>query len=183
MIRLIRRRAPSRTLVYLTPILAVLATMIAGGALFAAMGKDPVEAIRTIFWDPLFGQMGGYYRGQLLVKAGPLILIAAGLSVGFRAGVWNIGAEGQFIIGAICGGAVGLAAYPMESPLIFPAMVIAGALGGYLWGMIPAILKNRFGTNEILVSLMLVYVAIQLLGFLAALALALGLRRQAFRVV
>jgi simple sugar transport system permease protein len=167
MIRLIRRRAPSRTLVYLTPILAVLATMIAGGALFAAMGKDPVEAIRTIFWDPLFGQMGGYYRGQLLVKAGPLILIAAGLSVGFRAGVWNIGAEGQFIIGAICGGAVGLAAYPMESPLIFPAMVIAGALGGYLWGMIPAILKNRFGTNEILVSLMLVYVAINLLFFVS----------------
>jgi simple sugar transport system permease protein len=167
MIQLIRRPTPSKGLIWATPVLAVLATMLAGGALFAMMGKDPVDAIRTIFWDPLFGQMSGYYRGQLLVKAGPLILIAAGLSVGFRAGVWNIGAEGQYIIGALCGGAVGLAAYPAESIWIFPAMVIAGGLGGYLWGMIPAILKNRFGTNEILVSLMLVYVAINLLFYMA----------------
>ena len=167
MIRLIRRPAPSQSLIWATPVLAVLATMLAGGALFAMMGKDPFEAIRTIFWDPLFGQMSSYYRGQLLVKAGPLILIAAGLSVGFRAGVWNIGAEGQYIIGALCGGAVGLAAYPMDAAWIFPAMVIAGALGGYIWGMIPAILKNRFGTNEILVSLMLVYVAINLLFYMS----------------
>lgn len=165
MIRMIRRPVPSQILIWLTPVFAVLATMIAGGILFALMGKDPFGAIRTIFWDPLFGQMSNYYRGQLLVKAGPLILIAAGLSVGFRAGVWNIGAEGQYIIGALCGGAVGLAAYPNESVWIFPAMVIVGGLGGFFWGMIPAILKNRFGTNEILVSLMLVYVAVNLLFY------------------
>jgi simple sugar transport system permease protein len=93
------------------------------------------------------------------VKAGPLILIAVGLSLGFRAGIWNIGAEGQYIMGAICGAAVGLAAYPTESRLIFPLMVLAGAFGGWVWAMIPAILKTRFNTNEILVSLMLVYVA------------------------
>jgi simple sugar transport system permease protein len=94
-----------------------------------------------------------------LVKAGPLILIAIGLSFGFRAGIWNIGAEGQYIIGAICGAAVGLALYPLESRLIFPLMVLAGALGGWIWAMIPALLRTRFKTNEILVSLMLVYVA------------------------
>ena len=94
-----------------------------------------------------------------MVKAGPLILIAIGLSFGFRAGIWNIGAEGQYIIGAICGAAVGLALYPLESRLIFPLMVLAGALGGWIWAMIPALLRTRFNTNEILVSLMLVYVA------------------------
>ncbi len=101
------------------------------------------------------------------MKGAPLVLIAIGLSFGFRAGVWNIGAEGQYIIGALTGAAVGLALYPMESALIFPAMVIAGALGGLLWAMIPGVLRVRFGTNEILVSLMLVYVAEQLLASMA----------------
>jgi simple sugar transport system permease protein len=124
------------------------------------LGKPPLEAIRIIFWDPLFDPtFASYSRPQLLVKAGPLILIAIGLSFGFRAGIWNIGAEGQYIIGAICGAAVGLALYPLESRLIFPLMVLAGALGGWIWAMIPALLRTRFNTNEILVSLMLVYVA------------------------
>jgi ABC-type uncharacterized transport system permease subunit len=159
MMRLERRATPSRFWIYGTPVVAVLATMLAGGMMFALMGKNPFEVIRTIFWDPLFGEFAWYLRGQLLVKAGPLILIAIGLSLGFRAGIWNIGAEGQYIMGAICGAAVGLAAYPTESRWIYPVMVMAGALGGWAWAMIPAILKTRFNTNEILVSLMLVYVA------------------------
>ena len=164
MIRLDKRPQPSRFWTFATPLLAVVATMIAGGLLFALMGKAPVEAIRTIFWDPLFGQHASFSRPQLLIKAAPLILIAIGLSLGFRANIWNIGAEGQYIIGAICGAAVGLAFYPTEGWYIFPLMVIAGALGGFLWAMIPAFLRVRFGTNEILVSLMLVYVAQQLLA-------------------
>jgi len=168
MIRLEKRPNPSRLWTALTPVLAVILTMIAGGILFAILGKDPFEAIRTIFWDPLFNeQFAAFSRPQLLVKAGPLILIAIGLSLGFRAGIWNIGAEGQYILGAICGAAVGLAFYPSESPLIFPLMVVAGALGGWAWAMIPALLKIRFGTNEILVSLMLVYVAEKLLASMA----------------
>ena len=160
MIHLVKRPQPSRFWTAVTPILAVLLTMVVGGIMFAALGKPPLEAIRTIFWDPLFHeQFAAYSRPQLLVKAGPLILIAIGLSIGFRAGIWNIGAEGQYIMGAIAGAGVGLAFYPMESVFIFPLMVIAGALGGWAWGMIPAVLKTKFGTNEILVSLMLVYVA------------------------
>ncbi len=165
MIRLEKRAAPSRIWSYLTPVVAVVATMIAGGILFAALGKDPVVAIRTIFWDPLFGEFAFYYRGQLLVKAGPLILIAVGLALGFRAGIWNIGAEGQYIMGAILGAGIGLAFYPLEARwLIFPLMILGGALGGFLWAMIPGILKTRFNTNEILVSLLLVYVAEQILA-------------------
>ena len=173
MIRLEKRPTPSRLWSYLTPLVAVIATMIAGGILFAALGKDPVAAIRTIFWDPLFGEFAFYYRGQLLVKAGPLILIAIGLALGFRAGIWNIGAEGQYIMGAIFGAAVGLAFYPLEARwLIFPLMILGGALGGFLWAMIPGLLKTRFNTNEILVSLLLVYVAEQILA-----SMSLGLLR------
>ncbi|MGV6813078.1 MAG: ABC transporter permease [Brevirhabdus sp.] len=173
MIHLEKRPEPSRFWTAATPLLAVMLTMIAGGLMFAALGKDPVEAIRTIFWDPLFNeQFASYSRPQLLVKAGPLILIAIGLSLGFRAGIWNIGAEGQYIIGAICGAGVGLAFYPSESVLIFPLMVLAGALGGWAWAMIPGVLKTRFNTNEILVSLLLVYVAEQLLA-----SMSLGLLR------
>lgn len=167
MITLVKRPTPSRFWSFTTPVLAVLATMIAGGVLFAILGKDPVAAIKVIFWDPLFGPNAAYFRGQLLVKAGPLILIAAGLAVGFRAGIWNIGAEGQYIMGALAGASVALAVYPAESHWLFPAMVVAGALGGWIWGMIPAVLKVLFGTSEILVSLMLVYVAQNFLAWAA----------------
>ena len=167
MIHLEKRPQPSKTLSYITPVLAVLITMVAGGLLFAILGKDPVLAIKTIFWDPLFGEFAFYYRPQLLVKGGPLILIALGLSLGFKAGIWNIGAEGQYIMGAIAGAAVALAFYPLDAWYIFPLMILAGALGGFLWAMIPALLKVKFGTNEILVSLMLVYVAENFLNSMA----------------
>lgn len=167
MLRLEKRPTPSRFWQAATPVAAVALTMIAGGLMFALLGKNPVEVIRTIFWDPLFGEFAWYLRGQLLVKAGPLILIAVGLALGFRAGIWNIGAEGQYIMGAICGAAVGLAVYPTDSRWIYPVMVIAGGLGGWVWAMIPAILKTRFNTNEILVSLMLAYVAQSVLAMAA----------------
>ena len=161
MLQLERRRAPSRLMLATTPIIAVILTMLAGGLLFYLMGKNPIEAIRIIFIDPF---LSPYTRSQLLVKAGPLILIATGLALGFRAGIWNIGAEGQYVMGAIAGGAVGLAFWGIESPFVLPLMILAGALGGFLWAMIPAILKIKFNANEILVSLMLVYVAFNLLG-------------------
>ena len=170
MIRLEKRPQPSRGYALASPVLAVLATVVFGGILFAVLGKDPVQAILTIFWEPLFGEFSFFYRPQLLIKGAPLVLIAIGLALGFKAGIWNIGAEGQYIMGALFGAGVGLAFYPAESVLIFPLMVIAGAFGGWAWAMIPAVLKVKFGTNEILVSLMLVYVAEQ---FLASMSLGL----------
>lgn len=167
MIRLEKRPQPSRAWSWATPLVAVALTMIAGGLMFAALGKDPIEAIRTIFIDPLFGPFASYARPQLLIKAAPLILIAIGLSFGFKAGIWNIGAEGQYIMGAIFGAGLALAFYPAESRLIFPLAIAGGALGGLLWAMIPALLKVKLGTNEILVSLMLVYVAQNILASMA----------------
>jgi len=172
MFRLEARPQESRLWIASTPILAVIATMIAGGIMFSFLGKDPLASIRMIFWDPIMGEYAFYYRGQLLTKAGPLILIAIGLSVGFKAGIWNIGAEGQYIIGAVCGAGVALAIYPIEAWYVFPLMILAGGFGGWAWAMIPAVLKNRFGTNEILVSLMLVYVAEHILS-----SVSLGLLR------
>ena len=172
MLRLEKRPNPSQAWGYLAPILAVIATMIGGGVMFTLLGKDPFESIRTIFYDPLFSEFAWYYRPQLLIKGAPLILIAIGLSMGFRAGIWNIGAEGQYIIGAICGAGAALAVYPLDSFFIFPVMILFGAIGGFAWAMIPAILKTKFGTNEILVSLMLVYVAEQLLA-----SMSLGLMK------
>ncbi|MEL6791861.1 MAG: ABC transporter permease [Pseudomonadota bacterium] len=151
------RKEPSRLMVWLTPALAVGLTLLAGMALFAALGKDPVETIRIIFVQPF---LDPFSRTELLVKGAPLILIAIGLAIGFRAGVWNIGAEGQFVIGAIAGGGVALAFYDTSGFWLLPLMTLAGALGGAAWAMIPAFLKIKFNANEILVSLMLVYVAI-----------------------
>ncbi|MEM8538324.1 MAG: ABC transporter permease, partial [Pseudomonadota bacterium] len=167
MIKLVKRPQPSRIWTFATPLLAVALTMLFGGLLFAALGQNPFETIRIIFLDPLFSEFAWFYRPQLLIKGAPLVLIAIGLSFGFRAGIWNIGAEGQYIVGALCGAAVGLAFFPTESFVIFPLMVLAGAIGGTAWAMIPGVLRVRFGTNEILVSLMLVYVAEQLLASMA----------------
>lgn len=169
MIRLERRQEISTAWTASTPVIAVIATMIAGAAMFAALGKDPIDSIRTIFWAPLFDpNLAAYARPQILVKAAPLALIAIGLSLGFRANIWNIGAEGQYIMGAIAGGAVALAFYPLDAWWIFPLMIAAGLAGGAAWAMIPAILKVRLHVNEILVSLMLVYIAEH---FLAAMSL------------
>ena len=172
MIRLEPRPEPSRAWSLAVPPLAVLLTILAGGAMFAALGANPGTAIRSIFWDPLFDPgMASYSRPQLLVKAAPLILIATGLALGFRAGVWNIGAEGQYIVGAIAGAATGLALYPADLWIVFPLMVLAGALGGIAWGLIPGLLR-LLGASEILTSLLLVYVAQQILA-----AAALGFLR------
>lgn len=152
-------------MVWLTPVLAVALTVATGMALFAAIGKDPVETVRLIFVQPF---LDPFSRAELLVKGTPLVLIALGLSLGFRAGVWNIGAEGQFVIGALAGGAVGLAFYDTPGIWLLPLMALAGAAGGVGWAMIPAILKIRFNANEILVSLMLVYVAELLLSALVS---------------
>ena len=163
MLRLEPRREPSRTMRVLTPVFAVVLTILAGLVLFAIMGKDPFRAIWLIFFQPL---TNAYSLAELTVKGTPLILIGTGLAMGFRAGVWNIGAEGQFVIGALAGGSVALALHGSSGIWIMPLMCIAGALGGMAWAAIPAFLRTRFNANEILTSLMLVYVAILLLSAL-----------------
>ncbi|WP_416896187.1 MAG: ABC transporter permease [Minwuia sp.] len=163
MIVLERRRAPSRAVIWLTPVASVLLTVLAGMVLFAALGVDPVRAVGIIFLSPF---ADAFSVSELMVKATPLILIGTGLALGFRAEVWNIGAEGQFILGAIASSAVALAFYDQPGFWLLPLMCLAGIGGGMAWAAIPAALKTRFGASEILVSLMLVYVASLLLSAL-----------------
>ena len=163
MIRLEARPQPSRFWAYGSPLLALLVTVVIGIILFLALGKDPVRGLQVFFWEPI---RTPYALGELMVKATPLLIIALGLAVCFRSNVWNIGAEGQFIIGAVAAGGVALLADKTTGPWIVPAIILAGMLGGMAWAGITALLRDRFNANEILVSLMLVYVADQVLSYL-----------------
>ncbi|MDB5889552.1 MAG: transporter permease [Polaromonas sp.] len=163
MIKLQARPEASRFWTYASPVLALLVTVVLGVLLFVALGKDPVRGLQVFFWEPL---KSPYAIGELMVKATPLLIIALGLSVCFRSNVWNIGAEGQFVMGAIAAGGVALLASKTTGPWIVPLILLAGVAGGMLWSGITALLRDRFNANEILVSLMLVYVADMLLGYL-----------------
>ncbi|MDP6566563.1 MAG: ABC transporter permease [Alphaproteobacteria bacterium] len=161
--RLEARERPSRSLVYGTPVLAVALTMACGSVLFAALGHNPLAVLHAFFIQPIDSLYG---LAELTVKATPLVLCAVGLALGFRANIWNIGAEGQLTLGAIAGGGLALWAGDDAGPWLLWAMMAAGLLGGGLWAAIPAYLKTRFNANEILTSLMLTYVAILLLSYL-----------------
>jgi len=163
MFRLEARPQPSKAMSIASPLLALVATVVLGLLLFTLLGKDPIAGLSMFFWEPI---RSGYALSELTLKATPLILIALGLAVCFRANVWNIGAEGQFIVGALAGGWVAMQAGAQSSGAIVVAVLIAGMLGGMAWAAIVALLRDRFNASEILVSLMLVYVAIQLLNYL-----------------
>ncbi len=147
-----------------SPLAAVALTLVAGALLFITIGKNPVAALKVFFLDPL---SDGWALQELGVKATPLILIAVGLTLCYRANVWNIGAEGQLVMGAIFGSWLALATHGApDGRWVLVAMLALGALGGMVWALIPALLKARLGVNEILSSLMLVYVAELTLDYL-----------------
>jgi len=146
---------------WLAVLIALVLTITTAAVLLAAMGLDPISSLQKIFIQPLNSLYG---VSELLAKATPLITIGVALALGFRAGVWNIGAEGQLVMGGLCGGAVALAFWDIDGFWVMPLILLGGALGGLVWGAIPAFLEVRFNANEILVSLMLTYVAILLLS-------------------
>ena len=165
MLKLEVRQQPSSFWSYASPVLALLVTVLIGVALFVALGKDPASGLQVFFWEPI---RSAYALGELTVKATPLLLIALGLAVCFRANVWNIGAEGQYVIGAIAASGVALLADKTTGGWIVMPVMLAGVLGGMFWAAIIAWLRDRFNANEILVSLMLVYVAVQVLGYMVS---------------
>jgi len=156
MLRLEPRAEASQLMSYASPLIAIVLMLIGGLLLFIFLGKNPIEGFRIFFINPISDIYG---VSELLLKATPLMLVAIGLAIGFRANIWNIGAEGQLIMGGVAASAVALYFYESEGVHILILMIIGGAIGGMLWASIPAFLKTHFNTNEILVSLMLVYVA------------------------
>ncbi len=146
----------SRFWSYGSPVLALLLTILTTGILFAVMGRPPAVAVFTFLVEPLLEHNG---ISALAIKAAPLIMIGVGLSLCYRANVWNIGAEGQFTLGAIFGGGLALSFPDAPGWWLYPAVLLFGVLGGAAWAAIVAALKTRYNANEILTSLMLTYVA------------------------
>lgn len=167
MIRLEARAAPSRMMVLLSPVIALAVTVLVATILFASLGKDPARGLSAFLLEPFHGPQR---LAELGLKATPLILCSLGLAMCYRSNIWNIGAEGQFLLGAIGGG--GLAMWvTMHGVAVsrwgfFPFVIVAGALAGAAWAAVVALLRDRFHANEILVSLMLVYVANLFLSWL-----------------
>ena len=161
--KIVSRAQSSNIMNIFAPIIAVILTLITGSIIFSIMGFNPFFALHTFFISPISTTYG---ISELLVKATPLALIATGLAFCFKNNIYNIGAEGQLTMGAIFGGGIGIYFHDTNSFWLLPLMIIGGAIGGSLWAMIPALLKNKFNTNEILTSLMLVYVALFILDYL-----------------
>ena len=157
------RSEPSRRMMLASPPLAALAMLVTGSLIFALLGQAPLHALNVYFIKPL---LSAYGLGELLLKATPLTLCGVGLALAFRANVSNIGAEGQLTMGAVAGGCVALAFPTVQAAWLMPVMLLAGAAGGMAWAAVPALLRTRFETSEILTSLMLVYVAQLFLSYL-----------------
>ena len=167
MFKLETRPQPSKLMSFASPVLALALTVVLAALLFAALGKDPAKGLAIFFIEPLNGLRG---VAEVLLKATPLILCALGLAICYRSNVWNIGAEGQFVLGAIAGGGVALWLTNLgvggATGIYVPLVLLAGVAGGMGWAAITALLRDRFNASEILVSLMLVYVAQQFLNYL-----------------
>jgi simple sugar transport system permease protein len=163
MIKLIPRVENSKAMIILSPIIALTLTALTALVIFLFILEDiPVSSVFfTLFVEPF---TDSYYFSEILAKAAPLMIIGIGLSIGFRAGIWNIGAEGQYVMGGIAGGAVGLYFYNVEGFWLLPLMALAGILGGALYASIAAFLRIKYQVNEILVTLMLTYVAVLFLS-------------------
>jgi general nucleoside transport system permease protein len=159
-----KRTERSNTIALVSPLIAIGMTIVTMVILFAILGKNPALALWVYFIDPL---TDGYSLQELVVKATPLVMIAVGLSLCYLANVWNIGAEGQFLIGAVAGSWLAVKTHGTDAgPWVLPVMLLLGAAGGALYALIPAICKVKFGASEILTSLMLVYVADLFLDYL-----------------
>ncbi len=159
------RPRPSRLMRWTAPLIAIVATLLAGSLLFWSLDKSPLASFQVFFIEPLTSRYGW---SELLVKACPLILIAQGLAIGFKARIYNIGAEGQLIAGALAGGGVAIYMEGSDSAWVLPAMVLAGAIGGALWGALPAWLRTHFNAQETLTTLMLSYIAGFMLSYMVS---------------
>ena len=163
-IELVRRAERSTLLSLTSPLIALALALVVGGVIFGLIGVNPGKGLYTYFVQPL---TAAWSIKDLIVKMTPLLLIGVGLAICYLANTWNIGAEGQFALGGIFSASIPVYFPHGGGPPVIIAMLLLGIVGGMAWAAIPALLKVRFGTNEILSSLMLVYVAQLLLDWVA----------------
>ena len=159
-----KRAERSNTIALISPLIAIGLTIVTMVILFAILGKNPLLALHAYFIAPL---TDSYSLQEIAVKATPLVMIAIGLSLCYLANAWNIGAEGQFLIGAVAGSWIAVKTQGTDAGVwVLPVMLVLAAAAGALYALIPAICKVKFGASEILTSLMLVYVADLFLDYL-----------------
>ncbi len=158
-----KRNSASRALILATPFFAIAVTVLLSSTMLLLQGKSLHTTFFAFFIEPFEST---YAISEIFLKFGPLLLIAQALAIGFRAKIWNIGAEGQMIMGAVVASSIPVYFTDSESIFLLPAMIILGALGGMAWAAIAAFLRVRFNANEILVTLMLSSVALQILYYL-----------------
>src|SRR6516164_1482632 len=159
-----KRAERSNTIALISPLIAIGLTIVTMVILFAMLGKNPLSALFVYFIDPL---TDSYSLQEIAVKATPLVMIAVGLSLCYLANAWNIGAEGQFLIGAVAGSWIAVRTQGTDAGAwVLPAMFLLAAAAGALYALIPALCRVKFGASEILTSLMLVYVADLFLDYL-----------------
>ena len=159
-----KRAEQSNTVALASPLIAICLTIVTMSILFAILDKNPISALGVYFIDPL---TDGYSLQEIAVKAAPLVMIGIGLSLCYLANVWNIGAEGQLLAGAVAGSWLAVKTQGTDAGAwVLPTMLLMGAVAGALYALIPALCKVRFGASEILTSLMLVYVADLFLDYL-----------------
>src|SRR4030095_3621525 len=143
-----RRAERSLLMALVSPLLAIALTLATGALLFWLLGKPPVQALRIYFFDPLTDP---WALQEIAVKATPLVLIAVGLAMCYLANAWNIGAEGQFLIGAICGGWLAVVTHGTGAGYwVLPAMLVLGAVGGAAYALIPALVRGRLRGSGVL---------------------------------
>lgn len=147
----------------LLPVIATLAALAIGAVMLFVLGANPFEAYRAL-WEGAFGSTNAF--AETLVKATPLLLVALGICISFRGDVINIGGEGQMIVGAILATWVGISFVGLPGWLVIVLAMFAGFIGGGIWGGIPGFLKAYFNVNEILSTVMMNAIAVQLMNFL-----------------
>lgn len=143
----------------LLPVIAMLAALLVGAVMLLALRVNPLTAYGALV-NGAVGSVSGLT--QTLVKATPLLLVGLGITIAFRGGVINIGGEGQLIVGALAATALALAFPTVPGVILLPLTLLAGALGGAVWGGVPGLLKARLGVNEILTTIMMNQIAVQL---------------------
>lgn len=147
----------------LTPFVAILMAFVVGAVALQVTGYPPLEAYSVMLWGA-FGNVFGI--GQTFTQATPIIFTALAFLFAFKGGLFNIGAEGQFLVGAFSAALVGISFNGLPSLVHVPLALLAGAIAGGMWGFIPAILKARFGAHEVITTMMLSYVALYLTGYM-----------------
>ncbi len=155
---------PARLAPLLTSLAAILAAMVLGGIFLALRGKDPLAAYGMLVSR---GLGTSYGLSEILIHMAPLLIVSAGLLIALRAGVWNIGIDGQLMVGALLAGVAAAAlAGTAPAPLMWAIAAVAGMAGGLLWALVPGILRVRWGLNEIITTLMMNYVALNVTSWL-----------------